>query len=471
MLLPDRPPGPRVPPWADDDVAFNRAGKMKLQLMAPILVPMNLSRRHLLTGATGLAAMATLAACGSNSGGVDTGSTASASGSTGGKPKLTQWYHEYGEKGVQEAVQRYAKDYQDADVTVKWNPGTDYMKLLATTLLSGSGVPDVFESENGATLDMIQQGQVVDLTSAVGDAASKFSKPVLDRMTYDGKIYAIPQVVDMQMLYYRPSLLEKAGVKPPTTLAELIEAAKAVKTSSMGGFFAGNDGGIGVLANLFIWSSGFNQLNDDRTDVAFLEPNFYDTVTAYRNFYRSGNLLTAASKDWYDGSAFVNGETAMQWGGLWSLADITKKWGEDVGVVAFPASGKGGKEVVPFGAYGSCVAAKGANHDTEAASKFATWLWVDQTDKQVDFANSYGTHIPSQPDLVPQCTQIAKGPGKKAAEFVDKVGKANDLFWTAKIADSYTAALTNVVKKGDNPRSAFAEVASTARAELKRVKK
>lgn len=55
---------------------------------------MSISRRHLLGG---IAATAVLSACGSNSGGVDNGS-ANASSRTG-TTKLTQWYHEYGEKG------------------------------------------------------------------------------------------------------------------------------------------------------------------------------------------------------------------------------------------------------------------------------------------------------------------------------------------------------------------------------------
>lgn len=430
---------------------------------------MNLSRRHLLTASTGLAAAAVLTACGSNTGGVSTGSGSSSA--SGGSGKITQWYHEYGEKGVQQAVNRYAGAYKDATVTVKWNPGTDYMKLLGTTLLSGSGIPDVFESEYGATLDMILKNQVVDLTDVIGSDKSKFSQPVLDRMTLDGKIYAIPQAVDMQLLYYRRSVLEKAKVDPPKTFEELVAAAKAVRTNDMGGFFAGNDGGLGVLGNLIIWGAGFDQLNDDHTDLAFMEQEFFDAVTAYRDFFRSGALLTAASKDWFDGSPFANGETAMQWGGLWSLSDISKKWNDDFGVIPFPAFGSSGKQAVPFGAYGCCVAARGANNDVDAAKAFAKWLWVDQTDKQVDFANSYGTHIPSQPALTDKCSQIATGAGKDAAEMVDKYGKAPSLFWTSKISDTYSAALTNVIKKGAEPKAEFTKVQTAARAELKRVGK
>ena len=59
-------------------------------------------------------------------------------------------------------------------------------------------------------------------------------------------------------------------VKPPSTFAELVAAAKAVKTKDMGGFFAGNDGGLGVLSNMLIWASGNEQLNPERTAAGFV---------------------------------------------------------------------------------------------------------------------------------------------------------------------------------------------------------
>ncbi len=167
---------------------------------------------------------------------------------------------------MEEAVKRYAAAYDKATVTVKWNAG-EYEKLVAAALLTDK-VPDVFEYGNGPTLDMIKAGQVLDLTDTIGDARSQFSAPVIAPMIWEDKVWAVPQTVDMQMLYYRKSLLEKAGVQPPQTLEELINAAKAVQTKDMGGFFAGNDGGVGVLGSLLIWSAGLEYLNDDRTGIA-----------------------------------------------------------------------------------------------------------------------------------------------------------------------------------------------------------
>ena len=418
---------------------------------------MNLTRRSVL-GLGGLAAAATLSACGSNTG---LGSNASSGGSA-----LTQWYHQYGEEGVKEAVERYAAEYTAAKVEVKWNPG-DYGSILAAQLLIND-VPDVFEVEQGGSLDMIRSGQLEDLTELIAPVRSDFNEAVMRRFTFDEKIHGIPQTIDMQLLYYRPSLLQAAGVAAPATFDDLTTAANAVATSDMGGFFAGNKGGVDVLGTLLIWASGHDQLDANRTAAAFLTDDFYAALSAYRDFYQSNGLLKAASADWFSGDAFVNGETAMQWGGLWSLPDILAAHGDDVGVLPFPAIGAKGRVAVPFGAFGSCVAAKGKN--VAAAKEFVKWLWIDQTDKQVDFSDSYGTHIPARKSLVAKAKKLQSGPGAEAAGFVESHGFANDIMWSGSLGDTYSAAISNVVVQGQDPKEAFAGFADLATAELAKLK-
>ncbi len=427
---------------------------------------MNLTRRSVL-GIGGLAAAATLSACGSNSGLGGSSSSAPASGAaSAGGVTLAQWYHEYGEAGVKEAVEKYASEYTAATVQVKWNTG-DYGKTLAAQLLTDD-VPDVFEVEQGGSLDMIRAGQLADLTDLIAPVKDDFNDAVMKRFTFGDKVHGIPQTIDMQLLYYRPSVLKAAGVNPPTTFEELVTAANAVATGDMGGFFAGNDGGIGILGTLLVWASGHTQLDDARTQAAFLTDDFYAALSAYRSFFQTKGLLKAASAEWHSGAPFVNGETAMQWGGLWSLPDIVAAHGEDVGVLPFPKIGAGGRPAVPFGAFGACVAAKGKN--VEAAKDFVKWLWIDQTEKQVDFSNSYGTHIPARKSLVAKAGKLASGPGAEAAKLVAECGYANDIMWSGPLGETYSANVSNIVKDGKDPKEAFAGFAEQVAAELEKLK-
>ena len=175
---------------------------------------MKLTRRSVL-GLGGLATAAVLSACGSN-----TGLSGDSSSSTGGSgPALVQWYHQYGEEGVKAAVEGYAAAYSAAKVEVKWNPG-DYGNLLAAQLLTDD-VPDVFEVEQGGSLDMIRSGQLEDLSELIDPVRDDFNSAVMKRYTFDGKVYGIPQTIDMQLLYYRPSLLQAAGVAAPATFEDL----------------------------------------------------------------------------------------------------------------------------------------------------------------------------------------------------------------------------------------------------------
>lgn len=157
----------------------------------------------------------------------------------------------------------------------------------------------------------------------------------------------------------------------------------------------------------------------------------------------------------------------MQWTGLWVLPDVQKAFGDDFGVLPFPSMGSSGRQVVPFGAFSSCISAKGKNPD--AAKAFVKWLWVDQEDDQVDFSNSYGTHIPAKPSLAPKATKLASGAGAEAAKFVTDFGHAPSLLWTPALTQAYTAALSNIVRKNADPQSEIAAVASKGQAELKRV--
>ena len=437
---------------------------------------MALTRRTLLTLGGGLAATTALAACGSN-----TGRTAAPSASPAGtpaatpsgtpdpdagRPALSQWYHKYGEDGVEAAVKKWAAEYPGAEVNVNWVLA-DYEKTLAAALLTPTA-PDVFEYANGPTLDMINAGQVADLTDTIGSSRGDFTPSVLDRLTYQDKVWAVPQTVDMQLLYYRKDLLEAKNLTAPTTLEQLTHVATTLaEGGDIGGFFAGNDGGIGVLGLLLMWAAGADEMNEARTEAAFNTGDFHAGIAQFKQLFDSPGMVKSASADWSDASPFINGEAALQWGGMWDLPKVIAAHGENFGVLPFPAIGGSGRQVVPFGAFSACVSAKSAN--VTAAKNFVKWLWIDAEDKQVEFSDAFGTHIPAKPKLFGQAKQVAEGPGADAAKFVTDHGRSNALFWTPASGEAYSTALSNVVKNGADAATEFGAAAEKVTAELARV--
>ncbi|MEV4969776.1 ABC transporter substrate-binding protein [Streptomyces scopuliridis] len=410
-----------------------------------------ISRRQLLAAS---GALALTAACGSNTG---------RGGGAGGGPALGHWYHQYGEAGTEEAVRRYAAAYGKARVNVQWRPG-NYDQQTAAALLTENG-PDVFEG--GPTLDQILGGQVADLTGLLEGVRDDFHPAVLAPKTYQGKVYGIPQVIDTQLLYYRRSLLDKAGVRPPGTLDELIDAAKALTTEDVKGLFLGNDGGAGVLGATPLRAAGLEPVTADG-EVGFDDPRAAKTLGKLHRFHADDSLLLGAPTDWSDPSAFVQGLTAMQWTGLWALPRIQRALGDDVGVLPFPKDGPQGGPSVPVGAYGAAVSAHSGHID--AAKAYVKWLWVERTDFQEDFALSYGFHIPARISLARKAAKLAKGAAADAVRFTTDHGYAQPLLWTEKSRTAYQDALSRIITDGADPDAQLRAVIATTKAELKRVR-
>jgi multiple sugar transport system substrate-binding protein len=414
---------------------------------------MTISRRGLL--ATGAAA-GLLTACGSNTGRDE--------GGPGDGPKLSQWYHQYGEQGTEQAVKKYAAAYKKANVTVQWRPG-NYDEQTAAALLTDSG-PDVFEV-NGPTLDQIQGKQVADLTELFDGVKDDFNPAVLAPKTYDGRIWGIPQVIDMQMLYYRKSLLTDAGVRPPTTLDELVDAAKKLTSKKTKGLFLGNDGGAGALGGTPLYAAGLSLVTDDGK-VGFDDPAAARALGKIRQLYADKSLLLGAPADWSDPSAFVQGLTAMQWSGLWALPAVQKEFGDDFGVLPFPKDGAG-KPSVPVGAYGAAVSTRSKHQ--RAAKDFLKWLWIDSTDRQEDFALAYGFHIPARVSLAKKAQKLQKGAAADAVRYTTDYGYAQPLLWTPASQSAYQDALSRIIKDGASPDGELKKVVRKVSAELGRVKK
>lgn len=415
---------------------------------------MTISRRTLLGAGAGLGA-GMLSACGSNTG--------RGSGSSGGVG-LAQWYHQYGEPGTEQAVQRYAAAYKKAHVTVQWRPG-NYDQQTAAALLTDSG-PDVFEV-NGPSLDQIQGGQVEDLTALLDGVRDDFNPAVLAPKTYRGKVYGIPQTIDMQMLYYRKSMLRDAGVRAPRTLDELVDAAHKLTSSKVKGLFLGNDGGAGVLGGTPLYAAGLSLVTEDGK-AGFDDPAAARTLGKLHRLYADESLLLGAPADWSDPSAFLQGLTAMQWSGLWALPQVQKELGDDFGVLPFPADGPEGRPAVPVGAYGAAVSAR--SRHKEAAKEYVKWLWVERTDDQEDFALGYGFHIPARISLARKAGKLKSGAAADAVRFATENGHAQPLLWTPAAQAAYQDALSRIIKDGASPEGELRGVVRKVSAELDRVR-
>ncbi|MGH3499948.1 MAG: ABC transporter substrate-binding protein, partial [Nocardioidaceae bacterium] len=433
----------------------------------------SLSRRSLLRGAAAVAGGAALTACNTdinNSGGAGKGGGGGGGGDTkvgSGSVNLNQWYHQYGEKGTHEAVVRYAKKFAKAhsgiSVKVGWNPG-DYEGKLSTALLKGG--PDVFELGQ-PTLDMVNNNQVEPLDDLYTAAIKKdFNPIVLDRITINNKIYAVPIVLDTGVLYYRKSLLSKAKVDPPETIDDLIAAAKKLTQGKSKGLFLGNDGGVEATQGLLPWSAGVSFMDGEK-----LTFNNDKSAAAYEKLVelnKTGALLQGFTTDYLDPSAFTQGACAMQWTGLWAMPQIQKELGDDFGVVPWPKmTGVSGATPATFiGGWQEMVNPKSGHVDD--AKELTKWMWLEQKDIQKDFNLSYGFHVPPRQSAAHEAKALQTGPAADAASILDKYGNVMSNLWTDSMNTYLTNGVSRMVKKGADIQSQLGTIEHQCQQELKK---
>ena len=331
---------------------------------------------------------------------------------------------------------------------MQWTPG-DYDSKLASGLLSSKG-PDVFEGH--FNVGMVKGNQVVPLDDIMADVKDDFLPGDLATNTADGKIYGVRMIIDPQVIYYRKSLLDKAGIKPPETIDDLISASKELTTNKVKGMFVGNDGG-NVMGGPALYSSGGEFLTKDN------KPGFTDAraATAFgklHELYASKSILLGAPTDWWDPSAINQGLVAMQWIGMWAVPGMQKALGDDIGVIPFPKADAQGQPSVYSGGWTQFVSAKSANQD--AAKKYVKWLWLDKEDYQEDWSLSYGFHIPPRKSLAAKASKLQSGVAADTVKLNQDHAYVDNPNWTPKMGTAFGDMLTNVIKKGADPAAEIA---------------
>ncbi|MFG2334877.1 ABC transporter substrate-binding protein [Streptomyces sp. NPDC048604] len=378
--------------------------------------------------------------------------------SSGAKTTLNVWSHAYGEAGTQQALNRYAAAFTKAnpDIAVKvtWVPG-DYTAKLNASLLTDAA-PDVFE-HGDFTQGLARRGQVAALDEQYGSTKADFTQSNLDRVTVDGKLYGVKMIDDVMMLYYRKSVLAKAGIAPPQTFDALVAAAKALTTKKSKGLFVGNDG-IGDTHILQVFSNGGQLVADGK--VGFATPQAVEAVTALKRLHDDKSLLLGFTTDWWDPAAFVQGVAPMQWCGLWAMPAIEKALGDDFGILPWPAFKAGGTPVMRVGGWTSCVNAKGKNVD--AAKKFVQWLWIEQTEHQKDWSESYGFHVPPRKSAAASADKLTKGAARETVVLAAKYGAQNPNTWDSASGTPFAAAAAKIVAGQGDPARLLADAAGKA---------
>ncbi|HEY2265414.1 MAG TPA: ABC transporter substrate-binding protein [Streptosporangiaceae bacterium] len=120
-------------------------------------------------------------------------------------------------------------DHPGQKVTLLLLPeaANDQLAQLVANLQAKSDLYDVMDMDVIWTAEFASNGWIIPLPQGqfpLGD----FLKPAVDTAMYQGRLYAVPDYSNADLLYYRKDILARAGKQPPTTWAQLQQLAMTV---------------------------------------------------------------------------------------------------------------------------------------------------------------------------------------------------------------------------------------------------
>ncbi|EST37016.1 hypothetical protein N566_15320 [Streptomycetaceae bacterium MP113-05] len=195
-----------------------------------------LSRRRALALAGGAVAALPLSACGSGAPGAD---------SAGGDAFTVYWNPGHDYAPYQRVVDAFEKDH---GVTVRMQKyqWPDMRTRILTDFQSGN-VPDLMEEPGGWVQEFALSGDALSLQKYVERDGAGMGFPddwqdaAVEHNSHAGQVYGVQLHQTCSLLLYNKQMFDKAGVQPPATWGDVVEAAKELTGGGVHGIALNQD--------------------------------------------------------------------------------------------------------------------------------------------------------------------------------------------------------------------------------------
>lgn len=137
-------------------------------------------------------------------------------------------------KGYKEVIDRFNTEYEGQYHVTPITTNLEEYDGKLNALIAAGQTPDVYICNPGPNMDVyVNAGAAADLTDILtnqeADWYVTFTDGIFERMTYDGKIMAVPTNFAAACVYYNTEIFEAAGVEVPTTYDELLEVCQKIQ--------------------------------------------------------------------------------------------------------------------------------------------------------------------------------------------------------------------------------------------------
>lgn len=455
---------------------------------------MNVQRRaakRLLATVAGVALAASLAGCSTGSAGesaseatnstnsaaTETSDTSSAADAPAAEPtEITFSYLWGGEEA--KTLEKIIADFNASqnEVVVKGISSPDFQKQLASMSASEPSfdISDNFGDSVGSWASKGIVAPLDDLLAAEGVNVDDFVPSAMDQMRYDGKTYALPVAIHSLMLVYNKALLDEAGLKPPTTIDELADAALALtKTDESGNItqLGLAETMTGHFATNIVNSFGGSWWGEDGQPTPLADHNV-EAMNWYQGLVKQiGAEKISAFAAGYGQylspeDPFFTGKVAMRLDGEWigiSADQVAPNL--DWGVTAIPSAAPEYQNATQVTSSTLFIPANSTKK--EAAAKFLAYM--TSAEPMTTFTEKMG-NLPSRTALLDKADAYARIP--HFTEFAQALQSPNAFApSSAPNAAEYTTdlgrAIESIVRATAEPEKALQDLADATKAYAK----
>ncbi|MGP4914304.1 ABC transporter substrate-binding protein [Brachybacterium tyrofermentans] len=273
-------------------------------------------RRTLLTSIPLAAAGAAgLAACGSGSG-----------GSNDSPDKLTYWASNQGtsvendKEVLTPVLEKFTKD-TGIEVSLEVIGWADLQTRIQTAITSGQG-PDVVNIGNTWGVSLQATGGLLDLGDDQFEALGGRDRYVPAALATGGAVDTDPTSIPLYGLaygmYYNVQMFEDAGIEPPTTWEEMVEAAKALTDTDKDVYGMSLAAGSYTENNHFAFINAAQNgaaLNTEDGKPSFTDDGVVDGIMRYLDLMQEHKVVNPSNAQFDNGTksvtSFAGGEAAM----------------------------------------------------------------------------------------------------------------------------------------------------------------
>ncbi|SDM26703.1 extracellular solute-binding protein [Sediminibacillus halophilus] len=371
---------------------------------------------------------------------------------------------------------KYVKELEKltgTDINIRLVPHNEYVERM-TLMLASNDIPDVMQAGGGVLGPELAGGVEAGAFMPLDDLLKKHGQHLLeaipqeawDRVTYDGKIYAIPEYLSnpsRRGTAIRMDLLEKTGLDVPKTTDEFLEVMRAFKELGVKNPYQGredfkySDTFFGAFdAFPYQWEL----YNDEVVPKFMAGDKIKDALEYYRTMYEEGlihpEFLTIQQPEYR--SNIIAGNT-----GMWSMnAEEVNAWEQEiqnnvpeaeVAIIPSPVGpdGKGGHYL-----YGQVTRSFLISSETEAnvedIIKFFDWQVTEEAERFFTYGIEGDTYTLNDDGSV-------NYEMKDDTNFLNEQHYRNRWLWMIRDA-TYTEGILELTEEGQQLMSVFDEILS-----------